>query len=138
MITSLKKLANQVGFEYIGNDVSIETISINSNDIKDNSLFVAIVANRDGHEFIPSAVANGAKALLVSKKQDDITIPQIVCSNTIKALRKLAKEYRKRLNMPIISLTGSCGKTSVKEMIVTLLGDRKVHFTQGNLNNYLA
>ena len=135
---SLKKLAIQAGFEYIGNDVSIETIAINSNTIKANSLFVAIVANRDGHEFIPSAIANGAKALLVSKKQDDITIPQIICSNTIKALRKLAKEYRRSLKMPIISLTGSCGKTSVKEMIVTLLGDRKVHFTQGNLNNYLG
>jgi UDP-N-acetylmuramoyl-tripeptide--D-alanyl-D-alanine ligase len=138
MIKSLKKLAIQAGFEYIGNDVSIESISINSNAIKANSLFVAIVANRDGHEFIPSAIANGTKALLISKKQDDITIPQIICSNTIKALRVLAKEYRKSLNMPIISLTGSCGKTSVKEMIVTLLGGRKVHFTQGNLNNYLG
>jgi len=138
MIKSLKQLASQASFEYIGSDVSIETIAINSNAIKANSLFVAIVANRDGHEFIPSAIANGAKALLVSKKQDDITIPQIICSNTIKALRKLAKEYRKSLKMPIISLTGSCGKTSVKEMIVTLLGDRKVHFTQGNLNNYLG
>ena len=138
MIKSLKQLASQAGFEYIGNDVSIETITINSNAIKENSLFVAIVANRDGHEFIPSAIANGAKALLVSKKQDDITLPQIICSNTIKALRKLAKEYRKSLKMPVISLTGSCGKTSVKEMIVTLLGDRKVHFTQGNLNNYLG
>ena len=138
MIKSLKQLAIQAGFEYIGNDVSIETVAINSNDIKANSLFVAIVANRDGHEFIPSAIANGAKALLVSKKQDSITIPQIICSSTIKALRKLAKEYRKSLNMPIISLTGSCGKTSVKEMIVTLLSDRKVHFTQGNLNNYLG
>jgi UDP-N-acetylmuramoyl-tripeptide--D-alanyl-D-alanine ligase len=138
MIKSLKQLATQAGFEYIGNDVSIESISINSNAIKANSLFVAIVANRDGHEFITSAIANGTKALLVSKKQDDITIPQIICSNTIKALRVLAKEYRKSLNMPIISLTGSCGKTSVKEMIVTLLSGRKVHFTQGNLNNYLG
>ena len=138
MIKSLKKLAIQAGFEYVGDDVSIQTVSINSNAIKANSLFVAIVANRDGHEFIPNAIANGTKALLVSKKQDDITIPQIICSNTIKALRVLAKEYRKSLNMPIISLTGSCGKTSVKEMIITLLDHRKVHFTQGNLNNYLG
>jgi UDP-N-acetylmuramoyl-tripeptide--D-alanyl-D-alanine ligase len=138
MIKSLKSLATQAGFEYIGEDVSIETVSINSNAIKANSLFVAIVAIRDGHEFIPSAIANGAKALLVSKKQDNVDIPQIVCLNTIKSLRALAKEYRKSLKMPIISLTGSCGKTSVKEMMVTLLGNRKVHFTQGNLNNYLG
>ena len=117
MIKSLKQLETEVGFEYIGEDVSIETVSINSNAIKANSLFVAIVAIRDGHEFISSAISNGAKALLVSKKQNDISIPQIVCSNTIKGLRALAKEYRKSLKMPIISLTGSCGKTSVKEKI---------------------
>ncbi|WP_432773511.1 UDP-N-acetylmuramoyl-tripeptide--D-alanyl-D-alanine ligase [Francisella salimarina] len=137
MIKSLKQLATQSGLEYIGEDVSIQTVSINSNDIKQDALFVAIVANRDGHEFIPNAISNGAKALLVSKKQD-INIPQVVCGNTIKGLRAFAKEYRKSLKMPIISLTGSCGKTTVKEMIVTLLGGKKVHFTQGNFNNYLG
>ena len=137
MIKSLKQLATQAGLEYLGEDVSIQTVAINSNEIRHDGLFVAIVANRDGHEFIPSAIANGAKAALVSKKQD-LDIPQIVCQNTIKGLRALAKEYRKSLTMSIISLTGSCGKTSVKEMIVTLLGEKKVHFTQGNLNNYLG
>ncbi|APC92005.1 MULTISPECIES: UDP-N-acetylmuramoyl-tripeptide--D-alanyl-D-alanine ligase [Francisella] len=137
MIKSLKQLAIQAGLEYLGEDVSIQTVAINSNEIRQDCLFVAIVANRDGHEFIPSAIANGVKAVLVSKKQD-LDIPQIVCQNTIKGLRALAKEYRKSLTMPIISLTGSCGKTSVKEMIVTLLGAREVHFTQGNLNNYLG
>lgn len=137
MIKSIKQLAEKVGFEYLGEDTQIGTIAINSNDIQNNSLFVAIVANRDGHEFILQAISNGAKAILVSKKQD-INIPQIVCKNTIKGLRKLATEYRKSLKMPIISLTGSCGKTTVKEMIVTLFGDKKVHFTKGNLNNYLG
>ncbi|AFJ43532.1 UDP-N-acetylmuramoyl-tripeptide--D-alanyl-D-alanine ligase [Francisella orientalis] len=137
MIKSLKQLATQAGLEYIGEEVSIQTVSINSNEVNQDALFVAIVANRDGHEFIPSAIANGAKALLVSKKQD-IDIPQVVCGNTIKGLRALAKEHRKSLKMPIISLTGSCGKTTVKEMIVTLLGGKKVHFTQGNFNNYLG
>ncbi|BCD91297.1 UDP-N-acetylmuramoyl-tripeptide--D-alanyl-D-alanine ligase [Francisella halioticida] len=137
MIKSLKQLAVQAGLEYVGEDVSIQTVTINSNEIKQDALFVAIVANRDGHEFILSAIANGARALLVSKKQD-LDIPQIVCGNTINGLRTLAKEYRKSLNMPIISLTGSCGKTTIKEMIVTLLSNKKVHFTQGNFNNYLG
>lgn len=137
MIKSLKQLATQAGLEYLGEDVSIQTVAINSNEVRQDCLFVAIIANRDGHEFIPSAIANGAKAVLVSKKQD-LDIPQVVCSNTIKDLRALAKEYRKTLTMPIISLTGSCGKTTVKEMIVTLLGGKKVHFTQGNFNNYLG
>ncbi|GAB4221980.1 MAG: UDP-N-acetylmuramoyl-tripeptide--D-alanyl-D-alanine ligase [Francisella sp.] len=137
MIKSLKKLALQSGLEYFGDDVAIQTVSINSKVIKKDCLFVAIIANRDGHEFIPDAISNGAKALLVSTRQN-VSIPQIICSNTIKGLRALAKQYRQTLKMPIISLTGSCGKTTVKEMIVTLLGDKKVHFTQGNLNNYLG
>ena len=137
MIESLKQLATQAGLEYLGKDISIQTVAINSNEIKQDALFVAIVASRDGHEFIPSAIENSAKALLVSKKQD-LDIPQVVCANTIKGLRALAKEYRKSLKMPIISLTGSCGKTTVKEMIVTLLSGKKVHFTQGNFNNYLG
>ncbi|ALB01470.1 UDP-N-acetylmuramoylalanyl-D-glutamyl-2, 6-diaminopimelate--D-alanyl-D-alanine ligase [Francisella persica ATCC VR-331] len=137
MIKSLKQLATQADLEYFGEDVSIQTVAINSNEIRHDGLFVAIVANRDGHEFIPNAIANGAKAVLVSKKQD-LDIPQIVCQNTIKGLRAIAKEYRKSLTMPIISITGSCGKTSVKEMIVALLGEKKIHFTRGNLNNYLG
>lgn len=137
MIESLKTLTELANLKYIGDDIAIKTVVINSNDIKQDALFVAIVANRDGHEFIPQAIANGAKAVLVSEKQD-IDTPQIICDNTIKGLRSLAKEYRKSLNMPIISLTGSCGKTTVKEMIVTLFGDKKIHFTQGNLNNYLG
>jgi UDP-N-acetylmuramoyl-tripeptide--D-alanyl-D-alanine ligase len=138
MINSLKQLAIQCGFEYVGDDVSIDKISISSNEIGDNTLFVAIVANRDGHEFIPSAIANGAKAILVSQKQTDINIPQIICKNTIKGLRKLAEVRRQSLTMPIIALTGTCGKTSVKEMIVALLSDYNVHSTKGNFNNYLG
>lgn len=69
MIKSLKQLATQAGLEYIGEDVSIQTVSINSNEIKQDALFVAIVANRDGHDFIPSALSYGAKALLVSKNK---------------------------------------------------------------------
>ena len=138
MIKSLKKLANECGFKYVGNDVSIENITINTNDVGHNSMFAAIIANRDGHEFIPSALANGAKAILVSKEQYNISVPQVVCSNTIKGLRALATTYRKSLNMPIIALTGSCGKTSVKEMIVTLLSDKQTHSTFANFNNYLG
>lgn len=69
MIKSLKQLAIQAGLEYLGEDVSIQTVAINSNEVRQDCLFVTIVANRDGHEFIPSAIANGAKAILVSKKQ---------------------------------------------------------------------
>ncbi|MDE4969587.1 UDP-N-acetylmuramoylalanyl-D-glutamyl-2, 6-diaminopimelate--D-alanyl-D-alanine ligase, partial [Francisella tularensis subsp. holarctica] len=60
MIKSLKKLANQAGLEYLVEDLSIQTLDINSNEVRKYCLFVTIVANLDGHEFIPSAIANGA------------------------------------------------------------------------------
>ena len=138
MIISLKELAIKCGYKYIGNDVSINKISISSNDIGEDTLFVAIIANRDGHNFIESAIKNNAKALLVSKEQKNINIPQIVCDNTKLALRELAKEKRKIIKGKIFAVTGTCGKTSVKEMIVSLLNGYKVHYTKGNLNNYLG
>lgn len=137
MIKSLKSLAESANLEYIGKDISIDNVSINSNEIINETLFVAIVANRDGHDFIPLAIKNGAKAILVSKRQD-VEIPQIVCKNTIRGLRSLARVKRELLNSKVISMTGTCGKTSVKEMLVCLLSDYKVHFTKGNLNNYIG
>ena len=83
------------------------------------------------------AISNGAKALLVSQKQE-IDIPQVICEDTTKGLQALAKEYRKELKIPIISVTGSCGKTTTKQMIKTLLTGKKVHYTKGNLNSSLG
>ncbi|MDE4943022.1 UDP-N-acetylmuramoylalanyl-D-glutamyl-2, 6-diaminopimelate--D-alanyl-D-alanine ligase, partial [Francisella tularensis subsp. holarctica] len=68
MIKYLKQFAIQAGLEYLGVDVSIQTVAINSNVVRQDCLFVTIVANGDGHEFIPSAFANGAKAILFSIK----------------------------------------------------------------------
>ncbi|MDE5002926.1 UDP-N-acetylmuramoylalanyl-D-glutamyl-2, 6-diaminopimelate--D-alanyl-D-alanine ligase, partial [Francisella tularensis subsp. holarctica] len=69
MIKTQKQLAIQAGLEYVGEDLSIQTEAINSNEVRQDCLFVTIVANRDVHEFIPIAIANCDKAILVSKKQ---------------------------------------------------------------------
>ncbi|MBD5784513.1 UDP-N-acetylmuramoylalanyl-D-glutamyl-2, 6-diaminopimelate--D-alanyl-D-alanine ligase, partial [Francisella tularensis subsp. holarctica] len=63
MIKSLKQLAIQAVLEYLGEDVSIQTLAINSNEVRQDCLFVTIVANSDGLEFIPSAIDTGAKAI---------------------------------------------------------------------------
>ncbi len=139
MIDSLKTLVSEISGEYIGADVSITGVHINSREIEKGQLFVAIKADRDGHDFVQNAIENGACAVLVSDKQHNLAVPQIVVGDTRKALFDLAQAYRSKLNMPVLSLTGSCGKTTTKEMLVcTLSAFGKVHYSKGNFNNDLG
>ena len=138
MIHSINQLANKIEAQYLGEDVSISGVQINSKLVKKGDLFVAIIAQRDGHEFIASAVDNGAAAMLVSKRIA-LDIPQIIVQNTKEALYELAVAYRRSLKMPVISVTGSCGKTTTKEMLVKVLQNfGKVDCSQGNFNNDLG
>lgn len=139
-IISLKTLAQQAQLNYFGDDVAIDTVSINSREIGAQALFVAVVAQRDGHDFIDDAIANGACALLLSQPpQKALNIPYILCHDTTLGLKVLAMAKRSMLTMPVIGLTGSCGKTTVKEMLALVLSvGGKVHATKGNLNNMLG
>ncbi len=129
----------QINAEYIGADVSITGANMDSRAIKPGQLFVAIRAKRDGHDYIDNAIEKGASALLVEKKQPHITIPQIVVKESKKALFQLAMAWRNCLKMPVITITGSCGKTTTKEMLACVLKDQgHVHYAQGNFNNELG
>lgn len=140
MIESLKSWALQLnGAQYIGQDVAITGAHINSKEISQGQLFVALQGERDGHDFIDHAIQNGAAAVLVTQKQADLNVPQIIVKDTRKALFNLALLYRKTLNMPVLSITGSCGKTTTKEMLVSMLkAFGKVHYSHGNFNNDLG
>ena len=136
MIESLKSLALKLNeCEYIGQDVAITGAHINSKEISQGQLFVALQGERDGHGFINDALNNGAVAVLVTKKQSELQVPQIIVKDTRKALFDLALIYRKTLNMPVLSITGSCGKTTTKEMLVCMLkAFGQVHYSHGNFN----
>ncbi|WP_162896498.1 UDP-N-acetylmuramoyl-tripeptide--D-alanyl-D-alanine ligase [Cysteiniphilum halobium] len=140
MIESLKSLALQLnGCKYIGQDVAITGAHINSKEISQSQLFVALQGERDGHDYIHDALKNGAVAVLVTQQQADFDVPQIIVKDTRQSLFDLALLYRKTLNMPVLSITGSCGKTTVKEMLVCMLkAFGKVHYSQGNFNNDLG
>ncbi|WP_191092698.1 UDP-N-acetylmuramoyl-tripeptide--D-alanyl-D-alanine ligase [Cysteiniphilum sp. JM-1] len=140
MIKSLKSLALQLnGAQYIGQDVAITGAHINSKEISQGQLFVALQGERDGHDFIDHAIQNGAAAVLVAQQQADLNVPQIIVKDTRKALFDLALLYRKTLNLPVLSITGSCGKTTTKEMLVSMLkAFGKVHYSHGNFNNDLG
>ena len=117
---------------------TVEELCIDSRTIQSGQVFVAIKTEaRDGHDYIEQANENGAVAALVSKKQPQVDIPQLVVPDTEKALRELALQQRIEFSGTAIGITGSCGKTSTKEMLALLLGEGTLK-TFGNFNNHLG
>jgi len=102
-------------------------------------LFVALDGEHvDGHDYIAAARKAGASAALVSKLQDD-SLPQIVVADVTKAFGEIAKYWLQLCGTKVIAVTGSNGKTTVKEMIASILSQYgTVVSTQGNLNNDLG
>ena len=123
-----------------GADVEFSSISINSRTIQKRDIFVAIKGdNFDAHEFVSQAEENGACGLIVEKKVD-CQLPQLVVAQTREALGEVALLWRRKFSLPIIAITGSCGKTTVKEMTSAILRSSfkekdSVLATLGNLNN---
>ena len=139
MIQSLKNLSGKIDARYIGKDTAITGVHIDSKKIKPNELFVAIVGTRDGHQYIPDAINHGASAVLVSKLQKHLSVPQILVPETQQALFDLALAHRKTLNMLVIAITGSCGKTTTKEMLAHILSTvGKLSYSQKSFNNHLG
>ena len=127
------------GGELFSNDDSciINGVCIDSRQAKSGEVFFALIGEvTDGHRFIPSAINNGVSAIVVNKKQDDVTVPQIVVEDTFKALQNLAKAYIAKFPIPYIAITGSSGKTTTKDITAAVLSAKyDVLKTQGNLNS---
>lgn len=116
----------------------ITEICIDSRRVKSGCLFVAVQGERfDGHDFMAQAASNGAAAILCQQTHDDLDVLQIPVKDTLQALAELAAFHREGITCPIIALTGSNGKTSVKEMIAAIL-PQPAHATPGNLNNHIG
>ena len=90
--------------------ISFLGASNDSRSVKPGQLFVALEGVRDGHDFIPAALAAGAAAVLCSHSGGDF--PAIVVKDTRKALGDIAREERKRLNVKVVGVTGSVGKST--------------------------
>ncbi len=117
-------------------------ISTDSREILPDQLFIPIKGETfDGHDFINDAIKNGAKAVLwnESKLKPKIDIPVIMVTDTLQALQNLAKEYANQLQVKIVGITGSNGKTSTKDILHGILKTKyKTHKTLGNFNNELG
>jgi len=114
-------------------------VSTDTRSLGEGSLFVALKGERfDGHDFVERALSGGAAAALVARATE-ISGPAIVVEDTLAALGALAKAHRARLSPRVVAITGSTGKTTTKEMLVSVLSRGwKTARTPGNFNNEIG
>jgi len=132
---TLSQLATILGADVSG-ELTFDAVTTDTRKITPGCLFVALKGERfDAHDFAGQAKAAGAGALLVSRKLD-IDLPQAVVKDTRLAFGELAAWVRQQVPARIVALTGSSGKTSVKEMTAAILSQcGNTLYTAGNLNN---
>lgn len=115
-------MTEAVGGRLVGDDVRIDGVSIDSRSVTTGQLFVPIVAERDGHEFIDGAVAAGAVAYLTAQPpRSDVAATAIEVTDTAAALADLGGAARDRLPDRVVGVTGSVGKTSTKDLLAGAL-----------------
>jgi UDP-N-acetylmuramoyl-tripeptide--D-alanyl-D-alanine ligase len=132
----LSKIAKAIKGEHIGRDVEIASVSIDTRAIQSGELYVAIKGHQfDGNEFMDKAEQAGAIAAILNVGFTT-TLPHILVADTRFALVQLAGAWRDKAAVKVVGITGSNGKTTVKEMVAAILGvNGSVLFTKGNLNN---
>lgn len=138
----LREIASVTGGKLIGDDVDIASVSIDTRALQPGQLYVAIKGkNFDGNEFITQAEQAGAGAALIHEGFS-ASVPHVVVADTHLALAQLAGAWRDAFGAVhqdapcVVGVTGSNGKTTVKEMVAAILSvNAPVWFTQGNLNN---
>ncbi len=119
-------------------DFCLSGISIDSRKVKSGCLFIALRGERyDGHDFIIEAIHSGAVAVICEQAHPNASVQQFVVKSSLDALAAVATWYRSQFTCPIIAVTGSNGKTSVKEMIAAILPQPSLA-TSGNLNNHIG
>ncbi|MDP9566309.1 UNVERIFIED_ORG: UDP-N-acetylmuramoyl-tripeptide--D-alanyl-D-alanine ligase [Kosakonia oryzae] len=133
---TLSQLADILQGELHGQDETIDAVTSDTRKLTPGCLFVALKGERfDAHDFAEQAKAGGAGALLVSRKLD-CDLPQLLVKDTRQAFGELGAWVRQQVPTRVVALTGSSGKTSVKEMTAAILSEcGNTLYTAGNLNN---
>lgn len=108
--------------------------------LRPGQVFVALkTGKRDGHDFLRTAAEAGASAAIVARPDAALNLPQLVVADPLRAFQVIAREHRRTFRGPVVGISGSCGKTSTKNLLARLLGgDSLVLSTEGNLNNFIG
>ena len=139
MDLSLTEIASITNGKLIGEDINITGVSTDTRKMDEGLLFVALIGESfDPHELIENDQAKKAAAVLV-QREVKTSIPQIIVNDCYKGLQEISASWRKKFSIPVVGVTGSNGKTSVKELIKQILATQgNVLATQGNLNNHIG
>ena len=125
--------------ELRGEDVFISGVSTDTRNLRMGDVFVALQGeNFDGHKFIDSSIEHIARGVLVHKTVET-KLPLVKVENTLTGLTRWAHTWRNKVQPTLVAITGSNGKTTVKQMIHSILSQQgKVCATKGNLNNHIG
>ena len=136
---TLSLLAQELGGELLGEDLMFSNISTDTRSLESGDLYLALVGeNFDGNNFIDEAARAGASSALISRQLAS-RLPTLKVTDTHAALGKIANMNRRRSHAKVIALTGSQGKTTVKEMIASILNNSADCLaTEANLNNTIG
>jgi len=136
----LSELTDALNGRLLMADATFEGVSIDSRAIKPGQLFIALTGPRfDGHDYLNDVASLGAAGALVEREVADCALPQLLVKDARQALGQLGAMNRAAFTHPVAAITGSSGKTTVKEMLASILRTRgSVLATRGNLNNDLG
>ena len=136
---TLSEMAHRFGGTVWRPDAEFARVSTDSRHLQPDALFVALRGERfDGHEFLADVTGRACGAV-VDTLDRSLPLPQWVVADTLTALGQIAFSNRERFAGPLIAITGSSGKTTVKEMLAAVLGQSGATLaTEGNLNNHIG
>jgi len=134
---SLSELATRLGGEQVGPDVTVTGASIDTRTLQPGQLYVPIVADRDGHDFIPAALERGSPAYLTERQP--IGGSAVMVGDTAASLLRLGVVARERMRAGVVGVTGSVGKTTTKDLLRSCLASSfRVAANERSFNNELG
>ena len=136
---NLLTAASAVDGHVVGDDAVFEQVVIDTRDLHGGELFIALQGEHfDGQDFAQDAKRSGAVAVMANR-QLEVDLPTLVVADTTRSLGKLAAYWRQQFEIPVIGVTGSNGKTTVREMIARILeSDGPTLAAKGNFNNHIG
>ena len=116
------------------------SVSIDTRTLQKNAMFFALKGpNFDGNQFAKEAIEKGALFVVIDEEKYVLNTKYILVKNVLKTLQDLAHLHRQNLNIPLLAITGTNGKTTTKELINAVLSKKyKTYATKGNLNNHIG